>query len=267
MNKRVLVLGDRIVDEYMHCRATRLCPEAPAPVLVESERRKACEGGASLVSENLKSLLCPDGCWGHIVYETYGSDSHKLRIFADRTLICRVDNDSFLVKQRIDYLSQIRISLLKGISAVVVGDYGKGAMTPELAAILTGDCIGQGIPLFVDAKSDPAPYKGCFAIFPNEHEHQDINSKEYMHVIRKLGPRGCSVDGILIPTEEQQVYDVTGAGDVFLAAFVAKYLQTSGVEMSQAYRLEVCAKYANKAAGISVRHLGTYIVKPEELEK
>lgn len=267
MPNKVLVLGDRIVDEYMHCKATRLCPEAPAPVLVETSRwRKRCEGGASLVAENLKSLLYSDGGWGGHLIEIFGSESRKLRIFADRTLICRVDEDSLTVKETEEYKKQIA-DVIKGCEVVVVGDYGKGAMT-HCASWLTKLCLSENIPLFVDAKSDPKPYTGCYAIFPNENEHTDLNEKCYQHVIRKRGPKGCSVDGTLVATEEQQVYDVTGAGDVFLAAFVARFLY----HLNPPYRtmgivhLTECAHYANKAAGISVRHLGTYIVKPEELK-
>ena len=255
MPNKVLVLGDRIIDRYSFCHATRLCPEAPAPVLIE-DKVKQSEGGASLVAANLRSLL------GNFeVAALFGSTSKKLRIFADRTLVCRIDEDSCHTIPARAYEVQIRGVMEQGVSAVVVGDYGKGAMR-DCASWLTKLCLSENIPLFVDAKSDPKPYTACFAIFPNENEHVDLSEKCYQHIIRKLGPSGCSVDGVLVPTEEQQVYDVTGAGDVFLAAFVARYLH-----YGKTFDLVECAQYANKAAGISVRHLGTYVVEPDELDE
>jgi len=255
---KILCVGDRIFDSYQFCKATRLCPEACAPVLhIQSERTS--EGGASNIAENLKSLM-----GGECVLTAFGSISYKHRVFADRTLICRIDRDGYSVLGSDAYWKEIQ-SKAAVSDWIVVGDYGKGAITPGIASGL----VALGKPLFVDAKHNQQHYKGCYAFFPNEDEHNGIQSGDYQHVIRKLGPRGCSVDGILVPTkEEQQVYDVTGAGDVFLAAFVWKYSTSyPGLpKISLVTELLECARVANLAAGISVRHLGTYVVRPEEID-
>jgi bifunctional ADP-heptose synthase (sugar kinase/adenylyltransferase) len=261
---RVLVVGDRIIDQYRWCRATRLCPEAPAPVLhIESESTVA--GGAANVEANLVSLIGRQN-----VVAEYGSISHKERTFADRTLVCRVDRDKHSVCNSKLYADCI-LSLASRADVIVVGDYGKDAITLEIAHLLLDIEKNQGKRLFVDAKHNVDWYQGCFAVFPNENEHNHLSPKNYQHIIRKLGPKGCSVDGMLVPTTEQQVYDVTGAGDVFLAAFVAHYGATwHGTDVggrSELGNLCDCAKFANKAAGISVRHLGTYVIKPEEVYK
>ncbi len=256
---RVLVVGDQIFDHYVFCHATRLCPEGPAPVLkIQSER--TTQGGAALIAENLKSLIGKDN-----VLTAYGSVSNKRRIFADRTLLCRIDQDRYSVKDQDAFWKEV-LGMSKLCSVIVVGDYGKGAMSRNIA---TGLAALQK-PLFVDAKSDPTLYTGCYALFPNENEHNNLKQENFRHIVRKLGPQGCSVDGELIPTEPQQVYDVTGAGDVFMAAFVAKYLELQNTppgpsNFGEMEMLRTCASYANIAAGISVRHLGTYIISPEEL--
>ena len=51
----VLVLGDAISDHNIYSKATRLCPEAPVPVLVP-EREESLAGGAGLVASNLRAL-------------------------------------------------------------------------------------------------------------------------------------------------------------------------------------------------------------------
>lgn len=254
------MVGDRIFDHYQFGKAIRLCPEAPAPVLHISEER-TCEGGASLVAANLQSLIGVGN-----VLTAFGSASYKNRVFADRTLICRIDRDRHSVLDAKAYWDQI-LGLAASCDVVVVGDYSKGAISPAISSGL----LALRKPLFVDAKHDANRYTGCFAIFPNEDEHADLKAKDFQHIIRKLGPRGCTVDHYPIPTKPQYVYDVTGAGDVFLAAFVAKFT-TIGKQFYREHSLDVedlkdCARYANVAAGISVRFLGTHVVTPSEIEK
>lgn len=235
----ILVLGDEIVDDYYFCEATRLCPEACAPVLKINKQVKS-PGGAALVHANLVSL------GGNNVSAAYGSLSMKTRFFADRTLVARVDRDSIKIEDRKTYWEKIE-RLAEASDAIAVCDYDKGAMIN-----LPKQLNKFGKPLFVDSKSI-RPYNS-FCIFPNRFELVKGKSD---HEVRKIGNEGCIVDGEHIPTESQQVYDVTGAGDVFMAAFIWAW--------SQGKDLINSAKVGNRAAGISVRHLGTYIVKPEEL--
>ena len=256
---KFLVIGDEIRDQYKFCKATRLCPEACAPVLHVEEQRTS-PGGAANVVANLRSLTdfgSVDDC--------YGSISTKLRIYADKTLICRIDDDSTILK---DILSDIRI--LKDVckekyDAIVISDYGKGTFNKYTSDKLFD--LFPTIPFFVDSKPSLSPWmKRAFAIFPNEHEHASPyldNGKT--HVIRKLGHKGCFVNGELVATVPQHVYDVSGAGDVFLAAFVWTWVRHPNSDEKR--RLHFAAKVANVAAGISVRHLGTYVVKREELEQ
>jgi len=248
---KVLVIGDRIIDHYTFCSPQKLCPEAPALVL-KPGLENSSEGGAALVGAQLEAFL-----GGKQVIGCYGSVSHKHRIFADRTLVCRIDRDSTHVALQNKYKKLIEGFLNRKCDAVVVGDYGKGAMSQELAVWLAHECFYEKIPLFVDAKADPVPYKNCFAIFPNQYEHNGIHKEDYKHIIRKLGSKGCMVDGQMVSTEEQYVYDVTGAGDIFLASFVFFFLW-NGKNLIES------AKFANKIAGISVKHLGTYVVSKGE---
>jgi bifunctional ADP-heptose synthase (sugar kinase/adenylyltransferase) len=260
VNVKVLVVGDRIVDQTSICKATRLCPEAPAPVL-HTKEEKTTAGGAHNVAKNIESLLGADQ-----VDSEFGSVSYKHRIFADRTLICRIDRDRHSVMAPTAYWNNV-LRKAAGADAIVVGDYAKGAITSGIASGL----IALKKPLFVDAKDGVDMYTGCFAIFPNENEHAEVDRTKFQHVIRKLGERGCSVDGVLVPTVPQHVYDVSGAGDVFIAAFVTKYLQLWGSDRSSppdtSAQLIECARYANLAAGISVRYLGTHVVTAQEIQE
>lgn len=246
---RVLVIGDLIIDHYKWCKAVKLAPEACAPVL-QVEKENISEGGASLVAQQLCALReYPDmDC-------VFGSKSEKHRIFAERTLICRIDRDSYHLT---DPRPQIFNVFIHRCDIIVVSDYGKGTFDEALAR----DIVNLGFPTFVDSKHHIEWWKGATYIFPNEHEHNGLVKEDFPNIIRKLGAKGCSVNEHLVPTESQLVYDVTGAGDVFMAAFVHKYTLMA---KTPCLNLIECAKYANKVAGVSVRHMGTYVVKPEEV--
>ena len=238
---KILVLGDFIWDNYIFYNATRICPEAPCPVMVY-DREERRPGGAALVAENLRSL------GGNEIYSWYGSVSDKTRHVVDRSIICRVDRDSHDVQ-----LPRMAYEFLKYCprpDAITVSDYGKGAITKEIVDQIQSDFR---VPIFIDAKKNGSLWTGACASFPNEHE----DAPPTLHVIRKLGPRGCEVDGVPVPCTTRQVYDVTGAGDVFMAAFVWDYLKNE--DMMHA------AMVANDAAGVSVEHFGTYVVRPGEL--
>lgn len=256
---KILVVGDHITDYYRMFRSTRLCPEAPVPVLVRQEELYR-DGGAALVVAQLRELIGEDN-----ILTAYGSQSIKERIFADDKMICRIDCDAISMEDRISFETRIR-NFLMAVDMVVVSDYGKGAIDQGVAEIICKTARVYGIPMLVDAKAHWDWYGNAFAVFPNEREgHQVFDSR---HVIRKLGEHGCSVDGRIIPPEkDHEVVDVCGAGDIFLAGFAAKVLYRSrafGLDfpLDQLYE---CARFANHLAGISVEHLGTYVVKGERL--
>jgi D-beta-D-heptose 7-phosphate kinase/D-beta-D-heptose 1-phosphate adenosyltransferase len=266
---KVLVLGDMIHDVYRHFTASRLCPEGPVPVLV-GEKKYSSSGGAGLVTAQLVELM---GDSSSVILLT-GSYSQKERVFADDRLMLRMDSDSEQVVGSVLYQEAIEIQLRESKpDAVIVSDYDKGSFTYELGHWLIKKTDELGIPVFVDAKKNWFFFCGCFAMFPNKTEKESSYEFVTKHVIQKLGADGCEVDGVHIPTKKHAVRDVTGAGDVFLAAFVYEFLSNRPCftepidEGLQQFGFEKCARFANKVAGISVEYVGTHIVTREELDK
>lgn len=230
---KLLVVGDLIIDEYVFGTATRICPEAPVPVVVpEIERESA--GGAGLVVRQLQELGADVSWW-------YGSRSVKKRVFAGSHLICRIDADS------LPY-DPAPFPDLSGFDAIIVSDYGKGAMTVKLADKIMrswGMC-------FIDAKHHWRWYEGCVGLaFPNEHEAAEFKCVD--RCVIKLGPRGCKFRDMEIPATVSDVVDVTGAGDIFMASFAYAHTHTKLSPLG-------CLKFANECAGESCRHRGTYVV-------
>lgn len=251
--KRVLVIGDTIVDEYIFGHAARLCPEGPVPVIVP-QRTETRGGGARLVANQLEILIGEEN-----VMFLSGSQSKKKRIFADDHLICRLDEDSLMVSTKFEDFVLEHMLGEHGVfyDLLVISDYGKGALTQESTSKILDAADGK-MQVLVDAKNNFWWYQNVFAYFPNEYEATPFYPPELPpvppFVIKKLGPRGCSVNGQIVPLEnEHPVKDVTGAGDCFLAAFAAKMAAGSD-------DLIECAKFANRVAARSVEFVGTKIV-------
>ncbi len=259
--KRVLVLGDLVVDRNLFGTATRLCPEAPVPVIVPDGPAKDTRGGAGLVTDQLRELIGQENVIAH-----FGSKSIKRRTFADGRLICRVDQDSIFVSPRFAYERRIIKTLKTGeIGILIISDYGKGALTPVLAGRIMQAAAILDIPVFVDAKNSWHFYPGAFAVFPNQRERLVLSARANpQHIIQKLGADGCKVDGADVrPVTEHKVQDTTGAGDIFLAAFVyayREYAQRFGFSDMKNI-LVWCAETANAYAGRSVELVGTNVVK------
>lgn len=244
-----MVIGDFITDEYVFGTAERICPEAPVPVIVP-QSAKVTDGGAGLVSKQLSALV-------GVIRTAYGSLSVKRRIFVGNHLVCRIDRDSINAhppEQFADYV----ISWMKEDrpEVLVISDYGKGSFNESSAKRIMEEAKALNIFVFVDAKHNWSWWDGAFAKFPNQREHHIVGTAEY--IIFKLGGEGCSVSRnikniVHVPLEDKkEVKDVTGAGDVFLAAFVAHFIKES-------HDMVECAKFANKIASNSVEHLGTHI--------
>lgn len=258
--KRALIIGDTIIDEYVFGHATRLCPEGPVPVIVP-ERTETRGGGARLVANQLEALVGAD----NVMYLS-GSQSKKKRIFADNRLICRLDEDSYAVDE--DFETFV-LGYLPKFDMLVISDYGKGAFTAGSANEILNTAK---VPVLVDAKNNFEWYGDAFAVFPNEHEvithYYGIQIHGQPKIIQKLGPRGCSVNNQMVPLDkEHDVRDVTGAGDVFLAAFAAMMLQEMSLgDAPDQVDLLACARFANLVAARSVEFVGTKVVTDIGLE-
>ena len=244
----ILCVGDYIEDIYTFGTATRICPEGPVPVIVPEESRVSA-GGAGLVVKQLQELGAVTDCW-------FGSKSRKTRIFAGSHLVCRLDEDR-LPYEPLDFPDEI----LRQCECVVVSDYGKGGIFEEIAE----EIVKISKPLFVDAKHHWHWYGAANTTwFPNEQECSDAEAARgaldlwpgNIQIVQKLGARGCKWNDCEIPATVSDVVDTTGAGDIFLAAFVY-------ANMCERFIPSDCLRFANILAGESCRHRGTFVVGRE----
>ena len=94
----------------------------------------------------------------------------------------------------------------------------------------------------------------------NEVEYSSLlNKGESNDIIVTLGERGVQWNNNVFPTTKVEVFDVSGAGDTFLAALVYGFLKSSSLERA--------LKFANKCASVVVQKSGTYAITAEDLVK
>jgi rfaE bifunctional protein kinase chain/domain len=192
---RVLVIGDAMLDHFIHGSVGRISPEAPVPVL-DFEGESFMPGGAANVARNLTALRVPTellgavgrdlaarqlkgllndyaiGCRGLLNVRARAT-SVKTRVVAHKQQVVRIDRETrdglnaALTRQ----LLSITQSMIPNTAAVIVGDYGKGVVTQPLLEELKGICRRRGIWLSLDPK--PVHHlnlSGLSLITPNRKE-------------------------------------------------------------------------------------------------
>jgi len=246
---KVLVLGDACKDIYVYGFSDRLAPEAPVPVFVEKEHK--INGGMAL---NVYNNLCSLGVECDILHNEM--EITKKRYVDDQTnhIFIRIDSD----ESNIDRVKQKYLSkdfLLK-YDAVVISDYDKGFLTREDIEKI---CYFHPL-TFMDTKKRLGSWsEKCTWIKINEPEFERtkfaIEDKMYIYdesLIVTLGSRGCMHKGKEYPVKKVEIKDLSGAGDTFLAGFVANYIRTKNLQES--------LEFANKCATVIVQQKGVNVI-------
>jgi len=162
-------------------------------------------------------------------------------------------------------IQQIKVDILHTAQKpdiVVISDYDKGFLPPNACKQIISyyKDLDPNIPIFVDTKkTDLSCFEGVF-IKINEKEHESIEVFPVnSDFIVTLGERGTLYNGNIYPTNAVEVFDVCGAGDVFLSTLAHTYMKNRN--MPEAIRS------ANKMASISVSRMGTYVLTKEDIEQ
>ena len=199
--KRILVVGDLILDRYVYGDAERISPEAPVPVLRTVERREAV-GGSANVAACLTALGCRVSCCGVRGEDRHGDSLVELlkKQTVDTTGIVGVADRPTTTKTRLVGLAQHRHrqqllrfddetttplpthaaeQLVRGVVAAVrdadvicIEDYRKGVVTAELVAAIVREAGRHDKPVIVDPArmTDFGPYAGATMLTPNRSE-------------------------------------------------------------------------------------------------
>lgn len=301
-----LVIGDIMLDRYLWGAVERISPEAPVPVVLLSNETESA-GGAANVAANLTGLGVTTRLIGCIGADENGtrlkqaihdlgidaggllhSEIHptitKTRIIGGHQQMIRVDRENrapFTDNDMQALLRAIHLQLADHPAIVILSDYAKGVLSPELCQAVIAEAKCLGIPVLVDPKGrDYTKYRGATALTPNKREtaeacNIDMHDNEALlaaasTLLTKLQLDFLAItrseEGISlieaghtehIPAMARQVFDVSGAGDTVIATLAAGMV--TGLPYKEALHL------ANLAAGIVVGKVGTAAVSCEEL--
>jgi len=193
--RKVVVLGDLMLDQFIWGTVERISPEAPVPV-VRVGRESLHLGGAGNVVSNIAALggeawpvgvtgTGPDAVrlretLGVLGVETGGvvpvegrATTVKTRIVAHNQQVVRFDReqDDPLEQRWAARLADAAIELIGRADALVVSDYEKGCVTPWLLERVLPAARGRDIPVIVDPKPGHwEAYSPITAITPNQNE-------------------------------------------------------------------------------------------------
>lgn len=229
-DKRILVIGDVCIDRFVYCEFSRICPEAPVPVLVEKHTTQNA-GMAANVSANLSvlgmknDLASPKNSLDELIKTRYVDQKTNHMFF-------RCDNDRD-VSETFD-INSVDFSKYDG---VIVSDYDKGFLTRE---IIDEICKRSKIS-FVDTKKPIGDWANPTFFKINKQEWIRSGKYNNSNVIVTLGQEGCMYrDKVYCGKNVIETFDVSGAGDTFLSAFACAYVYGCDVE--------ICLSAANFAA-------------------
>lgn len=196
--KRIVVVGDVMIDHYVHGIVERLNPEAPVPIL-NARNETEQTGGAGNVAKNCASLGARATLIGVVgddlgasriadlaTYEHYTArcirdmsrpTTRKVRYIAGSQQLLRVDfekidNASPEVEEELTVAIQ---EAAKDAQAIVVSDYAKGVITERIASVLMEVRRAHNIPIVADIKPSHAfLFEHADIISPNRKEAHEM---------------------------------------------------------------------------------------------
>ena len=304
--RRVLVVGDLILDHFVRGSVRRISPEAPVPV-VEVEDEHLALGGAANVANNIKALGGTPLLVGVVGRDRAGEDfrqllrfagletsglleaagrrtSLKTRVIAHHQQVVRVDRE---VRDPVGAstaaaLRRLLAERAAACDAVVASDYAKGLFSPGLLRHLGATCADAGVPYVVDPKPVHFPYPGATVVTPNRGEAAGLYGRAF-----STGEAEAVGRALLQRTDWRAVLFTLGDEGVFLcprrgkavriAAQVREVFDVTGagdtvvaalaLGLAAGASLERSSRIANAAAGVVVGKVGTAVCTPRELAR
>ena len=301
-NAKVLVVGDLMLDQYIHGEVDRISPEAPVPV-IKPKYEESRLGGAANVASNISALGAKTKLLGIVGKDQAGLEFKRLlkkfkiqsklvnsklptvtkqRIVVAKQQLLRLDREEFFMKEDASKLKSYISADLSKYSVLVLSDYGKGSLQDIEGIIKLAK--KKGCKVLIDPKGkDFNRYKGASIITPNYKEFCEVVGvpKDEMELMKKSTK--------LITKLDLQALLITRGSDGMTLivkdnkSFVRNDLPTKAVEVFDVSGagdtvigtfatslacgknvLEAC-KLANLAAGIVVGKFGTSVTDYHEI--
>lgn len=297
--KKILVIGDLMLDRYWFGEVDRISPEAPVPV-VHVARKEDRLGGAANVARNIKALgaqasllgivgddeagkkihsLCVEaGIQPHLVVDFTIDTTLKMRVLGRQQQLLRIDFEYPPSNDALSQLDHQVKNLIEQHDVLVLSDYNKGVLTHIQAMIAYANA--KGIPVLVDPKGmDYQRYRGASLVTPNRSEmmqavgawqDETTLTEKAMQLRQQLALEALLVtrseQGMTLFVEDGRFHEDAQAHEVYdVSGAGDTVLATLAVTRATGMPWQQAILWANKAGGIVVGKLGTSIVTAEEL--
>lgn len=297
--RRVLVVGDVMLDRYWHGAVERISPEAPVPV-VRVEREEERLGGAANVALNVKTLgaratlltvvgadqaaeslgrlLAARGIEAVLRTDPQLSTIVKLRVIGRAQQLIRVDFESEPNHEVLGQMVDAFAEQLPLHDVVLFSDYGKGGLAHIPRMIELARTAGK--PVLIDPKgSDYRRYAGASVITPNRGELAQVvgHWRDEADLAGRVATlrESINVRSVLLTRSEEGMTLFDGAHIVHEPARAREVFDVTGAGdtviaalaalTAAGLPLEAAMRLANKAGGIVVGKFGTAAVSYEEL--
>lgn len=299
MRKKVLIVGDIILDKYWSGDSHRISPEAPVPIVKISSVEDRL-GGAANVANNIAHLRgdCliigivgddPDGrnvmnlfeknsILSSLVVSADSPTITKLRISSRNQQMIRCDFEETPSVSDINRITSLFVDNIDSCDLVILSDYGKGVLhnVDELIKI----ALDKGKEIFIDPKGeDYFKYRGATAITPNKSELRAIvgnwNSEDELIEKAQSLRKELNIKYLLLTRSEEGMTIFSDNGEINISAQAKEVFDVSGAGdtaiavLGMAYlnetSFESAVRLANKAAGIVVGKFGTSVIEYSEV--
>jgi D-glycero-beta-D-manno-heptose-7-phosphate kinase len=301
--RRVVVVGDAMLDVYLRGDVDRISPEAPVPVVRVRERRDAL-GGAANVAQNvlavnaectlvaaigadaagarLTALLSGLGGGTGALVTVQRPTTTKTRLVARSQQLLRFDEeeDTDLAESDVTHVLDVLAEAIADADAVILEDYNKGVLVPQVIERTIALAAQRNVPVVVDPKfRNFFSYRGATVFKPNRRELEqalgaavDLEHPEALpSTLERL-----DVDHLLLTLSEHGMALVSRGGEITRIPTTARevYDVVGAGDTVTAYlalmlaagaTAREAAVIANDAAGVEVGKLGAATVTPDEV--
>lgn len=303
--KKVLLIGDAMIDAYMWGSINRMSPEAPVPV-VDIEKYEIRLGGAANCALNIKALgaepilcsvlgkdingdqfqqLMKDANLSEkgIILSDERKTTVKTRVISEGKHQLRIDEeDTHPLQIEEEFLKNIH-QLLENTDVVILQDYNKGVLTKKIIAEIISEAKRRGIPKIVDPKKDNfLEYKDCDIFKPNLKEIKEGMEIEFNEKIdselegatyklkQELNAKGIlltlSSDGICINSDEGFVHTPAYGGSVVdVSGAGDTVISVASLLLSEGVSFENISKISCLSGGIVCQKVGVVPIDKDEL--
>ena len=303
MKKKITVIGDVMIDWYLHGESSRISPEAPVPV-VNFKESKFQLGGAANVANNLKHLEIEPFLIGAIGKDHFGSKlkEHlkgeninfnllsevsfqticKQRLMSSNQQLARIDYEQYFHASKLSNIFNTFIKNIAKTDLIIVSDYGKGTIFNARKLIQSARKFRKKI--LIDPKGkDFTKYKGANLITPNKSEFEKImgkvgSKKDLLNKAKKM-LKHLNLESLVVTLGSEGMYVLSKSNKKIKEEFINAYPQevfdvsgagdttisALGAALSEGKDIFSAAEFANFAASISVSKLGTSTVNKDEI--